>query len=139
MKMTTEQERAVQSGQPVHLQREGLDCVVIRADLFERVATLFDSDNPLPDNCLQPQSGEKPGKPSAKPWTQETNNRRCDLIDKDIAGTIGETERTELAELQERFHIFLDETAPPPIKGAERLHQDLLQKKLEQRQGRYQD
>ncbi len=146
MKMTKEQERAVQSGQPVHLQREGLDCVVIRTDLYERVATLFESGNPLKQIGASPpdlagMSGEKRIGSAAgpnQPWTEIDNSRRCDLIDKDIAGTITEAERTELAQLQERFHIYLDETAPPPIEGARQLHRRLLEKRP-RRQGEPED
>jgi hypothetical protein len=51
------------------------------------------------------------------------------LIDKDIEGTIAESEKLELERLQERFHKYLDTVAPPPMEGARRLHQQLLDKK----------
>ena len=61
------------------------------------------------------------------------DDRRCELIDKDIEGTITEPEKSELAGLQQRFHEYLDTVAPPPMEGARRLHQQLLDKKRQRK------
>lgn len=137
MRLTKKQELAARNGQPVHLRKEGLEYVIIRADLIDRVATLFDIEGPLmrsrrtgPD--VTEAVCDKPKGPRADPggpWTEEKNDRRCELIDKDIEGTISESEKSELERLQKRFHEYLDTVAPPPIEGARRVHQQLLAKK----------
>ena len=67
-------------------------------------------------------------------WSDELNERRIELIDKDIQGNITTEERVELAELQRKAVTYRDRVAPLPIEGARRLHQKLLEKKR-QRQG----
>ena len=134
MQLTKKQERAVENGRPVRLRTDGLDCVVIRADLYDRVASLFDIDQPSPRaGDLVPVGGERTpsarkegGEVPIEPWRDEEDVRRCELIDKDIEGTITGAERLELKQLQQRFHEYLDTVAPPPIDGARRLHQELL-------------
>ena len=59
-------------------------------------------------------------------WTDEVQARRSDLIDKDIAGTATVAERTELIELNRLANEYFDAVAPPPIAGAQRLHQQLV-------------
>lgn len=59
-------------------------------------------------------------------WSAEMDVRRCDLIDRDISGTITAAERAELAVLQQRASEHFDRIAPPPIEGARRLHQQLV-------------
>ena len=51
-------------------------------------------------------------------WTEQKNNRRHDLIDKDINGTITLSEYEEMEDLQEQFYIFVDKKYPLPIKEA---------------------
>ena len=141
MRLTKKEEVAVKNGQPVHLRKEGLDYVVLRADLYDRVATLFEIDNPWTQNQgAGPRADravrDKPNGPSGTPselWTEEQNDRRCELIDKDIEGTISESENLELERLQKRFHEYLDAVAPPPLEGARRLHQQLLEKKRQRK------
>lgn len=36
MQLTTEQKAAVRDGKPVHLREDDLECVIVRADVFER-------------------------------------------------------------------------------------------------------
>ena len=67
-------------------------------------------------------------------WSDELNERRIDLIDKDIAGSITIEERAELAELQRKAVAYRDRVAPLPIEDARRLHQELLNLKR-QREG----
>ena len=65
-------------------------------------------------------------------WTDAKNERRCDLIDKDIEGTILPSERRELEELQQQMLAYRRKMAPLPLKEAQRLHQELLKKAAEQ-------
>lgn len=65
-------------------------------------------------------------------WTDEKNERRCELIDKDIEGTILRFERRELDELQRQMLTYRRKKAPLPLKEAQRLHQELLKKAAEQ-------
>jgi hypothetical protein len=65
-------------------------------------------------------------------WSNEMNNRRVELIDKDIQGSITPEERIELAELQRKAVDYRDRVAPLPIEGARRLHEQLLNKNRQQ-------
>lgn len=66
-------------------------------------------------------------------WTDDKNARRCELIDREIAGRITETEKVELDSLQNQMRRHLDRVAPFPVEGARRLHQRLLRKQQESR------
>ena len=59
-------------------------------------------------------------------WTQEKDDRRCELIDREIAGTITIQERAELGVLQRQAESHFDSVAPPPLEGAVNLHQQIL-------------
>lgn len=59
-------------------------------------------------------------------WSSERDARRCQLIDKDIAGTITSVEHDELQRLEREANAHFDAVAPPPIEGALRLHKKLL-------------
>ena len=63
-------------------------------------------------------------------WTypDEKNERRCELIDKDIDGTILPCERRELEELQRQMLAYRRKIAPLPICAAKKLYQELLKK-----------
>lgn len=63
-----------------------------------------------------------------EPWTEEKNQRRCDLIDRKYDGTLSPAEAMELAQLQEEMLRYRQRVAPLPLEGARRLHQDLLAK-----------
>jgi hypothetical protein len=62
-------------------------------------------------------------------WSPERDARRCDLIDKDIAETISAAERDELTVLERQANEHFDRIAPPPLDGARRLHQQLLNRR----------
>lgn len=70
-----------------------------------------------------------PGDLQGWQWTPERDARRCELIDKDIAGTLTDAERVELARLEQLANEHFDAIAPPPVEGARRLHQRLLDKR----------
>lgn len=60
-------------------------------------------------------------------WTEVKNARRCELIDKDIQGTISDAERSELDLLTRALRLHRRQVAPIPLAGASQLHQALLQ------------
>ena len=62
------------------------------------------------------------------PWSSSRNDRRCDLIDKEIAGTITPEETIELIELQDQMRRFVDHVAPLPMAAVRQLHAELLEK-----------
>jgi len=81
----------------------------------------------------QSENGDSP---NDEGWSDELNERRIELIDKDIQGNITTEELVELAELQRKAVVYRDRVAPLPIEGARRLHQHLLEMKR-QREGSY--
>ena len=62
-------------------------------------------------------------------WDEAKNARRCELIDKEIEGTLSASERLELEILQRQAVASRDRVAPLPMKGAVKLHRELLRKK----------
>lgn len=67
-------------------------------------------------------------------WSDEWNDRRIELIDKEIQGDITMEGRVELAGLQRKAVAYRDRVAPLRIEGATRLHRQLLEMK-HQREG----
>lgn len=67
-------------------------------------------------------------------WTDEKNDRRCDLIDKQIQGSIELEERAELEFLQRQFQENQEKKWPLPIAKAKELHAELLEKKRRRQQ-----
>ncbi|MCU0704217.1 MAG: hypothetical protein MUF18_09610 [Fimbriiglobus sp.] len=61
-------------------------------------------------------------------WTAADNDRRCDLIDKDLDGLLTPDERAELSTLQRRLSRYIDAVAPLPLEPLRKLHQQLLDK-----------
>ena len=59
-------------------------------------------------------------------WTHEKNTRRCELVDKVIAGTLLSEEGEELARLQREMLDYRRRVAPLPLDEARKLHQQLL-------------
>ena len=64
-----------------------------------------------------------------EPWTEEKNARRCDLIDREIEGTLTHAEAAELEELQRQAIAHRVKVAPLPMKAARELHEESLKKK----------
>ena len=77
-----------------------------------------------------------PAAPSAangdQAWTEALNQRRCDLIDRKYAGSLGPSEAVELAHLQEQMLRHRQRVAPLPLDDARRLHQELLSRAASQ-------
>jgi hypothetical protein len=65
-------------------------------------------------------------RPESGTWTDELNARRCDLIDRQIEGTITSIELQELEGLQAQLRRHLDQNAPFDLAGAQQIHQQLL-------------
>ncbi|MBI1902221.1 MAG: hypothetical protein HYS13_14060 [Planctomycetia bacterium] len=63
-----------------------------------------------------------------EPWTEEKNQRRCDLIDRKYGGALTPAEAVELVRLQEEMLRYRQRVAPLPVEHARRLHQELLAK-----------
>ena len=66
--------------------------------------------------------------PDKSDWNDAKNDRRCELIDKEIEGTLLPVEKRELEELQRQMLAYRRKIAPLPLKEAQRLHQQLLKK-----------
>jgi hypothetical protein len=69
-----------------------------------------------------------PNGEAAGEWGDEQNERRCDLIDKEIAGTLTPEEAVELYSLQQAMLRHRHRVAPLPLGAAWKLHQELLSK-----------
>lgn len=61
-------------------------------------------------------------------WTTADNDRRCDLIDKDLDGLLTPDERLERDTLDARLDRHVDRVAPLPLGPLRKLHQELLEK-----------
>ena len=44
MNLTVEQKESLNRGEPVSVEESGLQCVIVRADVFERISNLADDD-----------------------------------------------------------------------------------------------
>jgi hypothetical protein len=62
-------------------------------------------------------------------WTEEQNARRCQLIEKQVDGTLTADEARELDRLQQEMRRHVDHIAPLPFDAAMRLHAELLKKR----------
>ena len=85
----------------------------LRQDLAQEIAKSLAAD--LPTSSVE--------------WSDAKNERRCELIDKDIQGTLDSQERRELESLTQQMRAYRRTVAPIPLEGATRLHQQLLEKK----------
>ncbi len=83
--------------------------------------------NGHPVACVVPPPRSN-GVADDEPWTDEKNERRCDLIDRKFAGGLSPAEHIELAELQEQMVRYRRKVAPLPLEAARKLHQELLAK-----------
>jgi len=66
-------------------------------------------------------------------WTDQKNQRRCELIDRKYDHGLSPAEEAELTVLQDAMHRFIDRVAPLPLDAARRLHQELLLKAAQAR------
>ncbi len=75
----------------------------------------------LPAASVTPTDDE-----SSVPWTEAKNQRRCDLIDREIDDKLTPAEASELERLQAEMLRYRREVSPLPLDDARRLHQELL-------------
>lgn len=61
-------------------------------------------------------------------WDEAKDARRCELIDREIAGTLTTDEAGELRTLQAAMLRHRRRVAPLPLDEARRMHQELLAK-----------
>jgi hypothetical protein len=61
-------------------------------------------------------------------WDGTKDARRCELIDREIAGTLTPDEAAELRALQAAMLRHRRSVAPLPLDEARRLHRELLEK-----------
>jgi hypothetical protein len=61
-------------------------------------------------------------------WSASKDARRCELIDREIAGTLTTEEAAELRTLQAAMLRHRRKVAPLPLDEARRLHHELLAK-----------
>ena len=61
-------------------------------------------------------------------WTEAKNERRSDLIEKEIDGTLTPAEAVELQALQQAMLKYRNKVAPLPIAAVRKLHDELLAK-----------
>jgi len=117
-RITREQRAAIKDhpGEPVYVVDPDHQqaYVLLTSDDYQRVRVLLESPE------------------DESTWTESVNDRRCELIDKDIAQTISVDERVELAVLERQADAYFDKIAPPPMAGVKELHQELLNKREEQ-------
>ena len=68
------------------------------------------------------------GGQSGLDWTPQDNQRRCDLLDRDLDGALTPVEQSELVALEQRLDRHVDAIAPLPLEPLRLLHQKLLAK-----------
>lgn len=61
-------------------------------------------------------------------WTEAKNERRCDLIEKEIDSTLTAAEAVEFLSLQQAMLNYRNLVAPLPIAAVRKLHEELLAK-----------
>lgn len=82
--------------------------------------------NGQPIACLVPVAAN--GKDDDGEWADAKNHRRCQLIDKEIDGTLTPPEAAELQQLQRAMLRYRHKVAPLPLAAARQLHQELLER-----------
>jgi hypothetical protein len=61
-------------------------------------------------------------------WTSGENDRRCDLIEKDLDGQLTPQEQLELELLEARLDRYVNRVAPLPLEQLRQLYQQTLEK-----------
>jgi hypothetical protein len=76
-----------------------------------------------------PPPADRNGEPTpADDWTEAKNARRCELIGKEVDGTLTPAEQTELEDLQEQMLRHRHRVAPLPLAYARQLLEELERK-----------
>src|SRR5262249_34973702 len=74
------------------------------------------------------RNGIDGGQVHTGPWTEAKATRRCELVDREIDGTLTPEEALELEVLQQQMLRERQRLAPVPLDELRRLHQELLTK-----------
>src|SRR5438105_2572596 len=74
--------------------------------------------------CVVPPPRLASSGSTSEEWTEEKNQRRCDLIDQEIDGAISPAEAVELRQLQDQMLRHQNRVAPWPIAAARQLHRE---------------
>ncbi len=74
------------------------------------------------------ETNQNGAQPASDTWTEEKNQRRADLVDKDIDGTLSPEEKIQLDTLQKKMQAYVRRVAPLPLDDLRALHQQLLEK-----------
>lgn len=108
---------------PAHASDSDLQKAAMKA----AIETLRDSG--MPDEVLLDALGDilQEARAPAKEWTPALNQRRVELIDKDIQGEISFEEKIELSGLTRIMRQLVDTESNVPLKGAKALHKKLLE------------
>lgn len=77
---------------------------------------------------MLPVGGTNDDSKAGDDWSDAKNDRRCELVDRKIAGALTPEEAAELAELQQQMLRYRDRVAPLPLDHARKLHQELLKR-----------
>jgi hypothetical protein len=77
--------------------------------------------------CIIPVKAQHRNGSMEEEWTDAKNDRRCDLIDRKIEGTLTPEEAVELHELQQEMFRYRHRVAPLPLEHARALLQELLE------------
>jgi len=85
--------------------------------------------------CVVPPPRPASSGSTSEECTEEKNQRRCELIDREIDGAISPAEAVELRQLQDEMLRYQNRVAPWPIAAARRLHRELLRKAAEAQSG----
>jgi hypothetical protein len=114
-----------------HVSLDGQDEAVKRfvLDLIaEDAGSVLELAGRAVAQVLPPPASRNGWPAPADDWTAATDARRCDLIDREVDGTLTEAERTELEDLQEQMLRHRHRVAPLPLAHARQLLEELERK-----------
>ena len=117
---------------PGHEFRPFSDSLHAWRDMFLTIATRATSKTSTPVSWIRTshhgaaQYFEQLHHSDDTEWTDEKNQRRCELVDKEIAGTLAADEQIQLEQLQAEMLAYRRKVAPLPLDDLRELHQELL-------------
>jgi hypothetical protein len=113
-----------------HVSLDGQDEAVKRfvLDLIREAAGSVLELAGQPVAQVLPAPTGRNGAPASGDWTAAKDARRCELIDKEVDGTLTAAEETELEDLQEQILRHRHRVAQFPLAHARRLLEELERK-----------
>lgn len=114
-------------GRELQAEPDSLECGLIALQAVHR--TLLDSglDQQQVAALFGRTVPKKLGGHVGAQWTAELNQRRFELIDREIQGTLGSVEELELAALTQLMRDHVDSELSLPLEGAKKLHRYLVE------------